>query len=286
LYLAHSLEDRRRFFYKIILNPLKGNMGTNPRILLALDIDGVVRDVSQSYRRALADTVEHFTKGAFRPSEMEIDQLKAEGRWNNDWEGSQELVYRYLERQGTIGGASPKENRQAYPLDFEQLVEYFQRRYLGTPEQLDGYIQDEPLLVDLSYFERLDQEKIYWGFVSGASRRSAEHVLARVGLHGVPLVAMGEAAEKPNPEGLLHLANSGKALDQIFYAGDTVADMHTVLNAQTQDPSRTYLAIGVVPPHLWESDRESDYISTLKTAGAHVVVKRMTDITVELLREI
>jgi HAD superfamily phosphatase len=253
-------------------------MGTNPRILLALDIDGVVRDVSQSYRRALADTVEHFTQGAFRPSEMEIDQLKAEGLWNNDWEGSQELVYRYLERQGT--------DRKDYPLDFEQLVEYFQGCYLGTPEQLDGYIQDEPLLVDLSYFERLDQEKIYWGFVSGASRRSAEHVLARVGLQGVPLVAMGEAAEKPNPEGLLQLAQSGKALEQIFYAGDTVADMHTVLNAQAQDPSRTYLAIGVVPPHIWESDRESDYISTLKAAGAHVVVKRMTDITVNFLREI
>jgi HAD superfamily phosphatase len=253
-------------------------MGTNPRILLALDIDGVVRDVSQSYRRALADTVEHFTQGAFRPSEMEIDQLKAEGLWNNDWEGSQELVYRYLERQGT--------DRKDYPLDFEQLVEYFQRRYLGTPEQLDGYIQDETLLVDLSYFERLDQEKIYWGFVSGACRRSAEHVLARVGLQGVPLVAMGEAAEKPNPEGLLQLAQSGKALEQIFYAGDTVADMHTVLNAQAQDPSRTYLAIGVVPPHIWESDRESDYISTLKAAGAHAVVKRMTDITVNFLREI
>jgi HAD superfamily phosphatase len=253
-------------------------MGTNPRILLALDIDGVVRDVSQSYRRALADTVEHFTQGAFRPSEMDIDQLKAEGCWNNDWEGSQELVYRYFERQGT--------GRQAYPLDFEQLVEYFQQRYLGTPEQLDGYIQDEPLLVGLNYFEQLDQEKIEWGFVSGASRRSAEHVLARVGLQGVPLVAMGEAAEKPNPEGLLRLANSGEALEKVFYAGDTVADIHTALNAQVQDLSRTYLAIGVVPPHIWGSERESDYISMLKVAGAHVVVERMTDISVKLLREI
>jgi HAD superfamily phosphatase len=251
---------------------------TTPRMLLALDIDGVVRDVSQSYRRALADTVEHFTQGAFRPSATAIDQLKAEGCWNNDWEGSQELIYRHFESLG--------QHRQDVSLDFEQLVEYFQHHYLGAPDQLNGYIQDEPLLVDLGYFEQLDQEKIAWGFVSGASRRSAEHVLARIGLRQVPLVAMGEAAEKPNPEGLLQLAESGHHLERIFYAGDTVADIQTTLNAQAQDPSRTYIAIGVIPPHLWDREGESDYIITLKAAGAHVVVKRMLDITVKFLREI
>jgi HAD superfamily phosphatase len=251
---------------------------TTPRMLLALDIDGVVRDVSQSYRRALADTVEHFTQGAFRPSATAIDQLKAEGCWNNDWEGSQELIYRHFESLG--------QHRQDVSLDFEQLVEYFQHHYLGAPDQLNGYIQDEPLLVDLGYFEQLDQEKIAWGFVSGASRRSAEHVLARIGLRQVPLVAMGEAAEKPNPEGLLQLAESGHSLERIFYAGDTVADIQTTLNAQAQDPSRTYIAIGVIPPHLWDQEGESDYIITLKAAGANVVVKKMVDITVKFLREI
>jgi HAD superfamily phosphatase len=253
-------------------------MGTTPRILLALDIDGVVRDVGQSYRRALADTVEHFTQGAFRPSAMQIDQLKAEGLWNNDWEGSQELVYRYFENQGYP--------REEVSLDFEQVVEYFQRQYLGDPGTLNGYIQNEPLLADLSYFKQLDQEKIAWGFVSGASRRSAEHVLARIGLQPAPLVAMGEAAEKPNPEGLLQLVTSGHSVERVFYAGDTVADIQTVLNAQAQDSSRTYIAIGVIPPHLWETERESEYITTLKASGAHVVVKRMTDITVKFLREI
>jgi HAD superfamily phosphatase len=252
-------------------------MGMTSRILLALDIDGVVRDVGQSYRRALADTVEHFTQGAFRPSAAAIDQLKAEGLWNNDWEGSQELVYRHFENLGHL--------REEVPLDFEQVVEYFQGQYLGNPGELNGYIQNEPLLVDLSYFEQLDLEKIAWGFVSGASRRSAEHVLARIGLRQVPLVAMGEAAEKPNPEGLLQLAKSGHSIERVFYAGDTVADIQTVLNAQAQDSDRTYIAIGVIPPHLWESERESEYITALKASGAHVVVKRMTDITVEFLRE-
>jgi HAD superfamily phosphatase len=105
-------------------------MGMTSRILLALDIDGVVRDVGQSYRRALADTVEHFTQGAFRPSAAAIDQLKAEGLWNNDWEGSQELVYRHFENLGHL--------REEVPLDFEQVVEYFQGQYLGNPGELNG----------------------------------------------------------------------------------------------------------------------------------------------------
>jgi len=58
-------------------------------VIVVFDIDGVVRDVSGSYRRALADTVEHYTGGEYRPTSEDIDRLKAEGTWNNDWEGSQ-----------------------------------------------------------------------------------------------------------------------------------------------------------------------------------------------------
>ena len=67
------------------------------RLAIAVfDIDGVLRDVSGSYQRALADTVEKFTDGQYRPTDDEIDTLKGEGLWNNDWEASQELVYRFF----------------------------------------------------------------------------------------------------------------------------------------------------------------------------------------------
>ncbi|NEQ14661.1 MAG: TIGR01548 family HAD-type hydrolase, partial [Moorea sp. SIO3E2] len=72
----------------------------NLNAIVVFDIDGVVRDVSGSYRRAIADTVDHYTGGAYRPTMVEIDQLKSEGLWNNDWDASQELVYRYFEAQG------------------------------------------------------------------------------------------------------------------------------------------------------------------------------------------
>lgn len=68
--------------------------------IAVFDIDGVIRDVGQSYRRALADTVEALTDGQFRPTMADIDAIKAEGSWNNDWLASQEFVYRFWENQG------------------------------------------------------------------------------------------------------------------------------------------------------------------------------------------
>ena len=45
--------------------------------IVVFDIDGVIRDVGGSYRRAIADTVEHFTGGASRPTLTDIDALKS-----------------------------------------------------------------------------------------------------------------------------------------------------------------------------------------------------------------
>jgi HAD superfamily hydrolase (TIGR01548 family) len=60
--------------------------------VLLFDIDGVLRDVAGSYRRAIRDTVCHFC--GWTPDPADIDALKSEGRWNNDWEASRELIRR------------------------------------------------------------------------------------------------------------------------------------------------------------------------------------------------
>lgn len=85
--------------------------------IVIFDIDGVIRDVTNSYRRALADTVEHFTNNHYRPSMEDIDSLKAEGIWNNDWLGSQELIYRYFEQMG--------KSRDEINLNYEEIVDFF-----------------------------------------------------------------------------------------------------------------------------------------------------------------
>ncbi len=246
----------------------------NPRACIFFDIDGVVRDVSRSYRRALADTVEHFTQGAYRPSQKEIDELKAEGCWNNDWEGSQELIYRYFERQG--------QPRAAVALDYEALVTFFEDRYTG--QEWSGYIQDEPLLVDLEYFQALSAAGMAWGFVSGATRDSAEYVLKqRLKLQQPLLIAMEDAPGKPNPEGLIraYWQATTDAKTPAVYIGDTVADMQTVVNAR-QEMSAPWCGLGVIPPHVKPSDRPT-YGDRLRAAGATAVFEATRDITPAVL---
>ncbi|MFZ4638836.1 MAG: TIGR01548 family HAD-type hydrolase [Nodosilinea sp.] len=255
-----------------------------PLAILVFDIDGVLRDVSNSYRRALADTVEQFTQQRYRPSPEDIDALKAEGLWNNDWEGSQELVYRYFESIG--------HRRDHLALDYEELVNFFQSRYRGLdqshPDRWSGYITQEPLLVSPPYFEHLREHQIAWGFFSGATRGSAQYVLERrLGLVDPVLIAMEDAPGKPDPTGLLEVV---QILSQhhslppslpVVYAGDTVADMQTLGHARLQSPDRAWIGVGVLPPHVAareESYRQS-YGASLEQAGAQVVIDGISGLT-------
>ncbi|NEO28329.1 MAG: TIGR01548 family HAD-type hydrolase [Kamptonema sp. SIO4C4] len=254
-------------------------------MIIVFDIDGVVRDVSRSYRRAIADTVEQYTQTAYRPTMADIDQLKSEGIWNNDWEASQELIYRYWESQGR--------QREQITLDYPQLIKFFQSRYFGTnPATWDGYITTEPLLLSLDYLRTLSEHQIAWGFFSGATRGSAEYVLVhRLGIDTPILVAMEDAPSKPDPTGLFatieQLEQHSNCAENtpVFYAGDTVADMYTVQKAQAKQPQRPWIGVGVLPPHVQaETERSEAYKAKLEEAGAALVVQQITELTPDVLR--
>ncbi|MEM6500964.1 MAG: TIGR01548 family HAD-type hydrolase [Cyanobacteria bacterium P01_C01_bin.89] len=260
---------------------------SSPLPIVVFDIDGVVRDVSHSYRRALADTVEHFTGGAFRPTMTDIDDLKAEGDWNNDWLGSQELVYRYFESQGR--------DRPSIDLDYDTIVDFFQKRYRGpNPEDAStwtGYIRDEPLLATPDYWESLTAAEIAWGFFSGATPGSAKYVLGdRLGIKEPVLVAMGDAPDKPDPTGLFQVVDQLTDAPEnavVVYAGDTVADMKTVLQARKARPDIRCFAVGIVPPHaLANREVHQRYRQTLQDKGADVVCDSVTELTPAMLQKI
>ncbi len=262
-------------------------LSPNWTAIVVFDIDGVVRDVGGSYRRALADTVEHFTGGVYRPSPAEIDQLKSEGLWNNDWEASQELVYRYFDAQGQM--------RSQVALDYNILVDFFQSRYRGPdPANWTGYICTEPLLLQPSYLESLTTSGIPWGFFSGATRGSANYVLERrLGLQMPVLIAMEDAPGKPDPTGLLATVDQLEQRYQInvelpvIYVGDTVADIYTVQEARTLHPARSWIGVGVVPPHVQETpERHNAYEETLKAAGAAVVFSNVEQLTPEQIQQL
>lgn len=241
-----------------------------PKAVVVFDIDGVVRDVAGSYRRAISDTVEHFTQGLFRPTPEDIDVLKAEGCWNNDWDASQELIGRFIKAQ----------NPSAAVPDYQAIVDFFQVKYRG--ENFSGYIQDEPLMMNRPYLMDLTQGGVLWGFFSGATQGSAKYVLEhRLGLSQPVLVAMEDAPGKPDPTGLfqavmLLAARNGRPGNlslpfgfPLLYVGDTVADMQTVEQSKRVYPMQQWIGVGVIPPHV---KQRLSYAKLLEKAGAIAVL--------------
>ena len=227
----------------------------------------MIRDVAGSYRRALQCTVQHYC--GWQPSTDAIDALKAEGAWNNDWDASLELLRRH-------GAELPDRNA---------LIDVFSGFYFGgdpegNPSQWTGFIGDEPLLVDAGFFATLSERKVRWGFVSGAEPPSARFVLQqRLGLQDPPLIAMGDAPDKPDPTGLIRLAKALGAADtpgtQVAYLGDTVADVHTVVQARERWPEQHFVSLAVVPPHLQGTEQDPArriYEQQLQEAGADQVL--------------
>jgi len=254
------------------------------KAILVFDIDGVIRDVVGSYRRAITDTVEYCTSRAFCPTMADIDQLKSEGVWNNDWETSRELVYRHFEGKG--------QKRDDVALDYQKLVAFFQSRYRGLDEDnWNGYICSEPLLVSSSYFERLTAAGLSWGFFSGAMRAEVAYVLeGKLGLSSPVVVAMEDGPGKPDPTGLFAVVEQLEKQNDlaenlpVIYAGDTVGDIYTVKNARKQIPSRTWVGVGVLPPHVQKNqERQYAYTAKLLAAGAKVVLNNIEELSEEAI---
>jgi phosphoglycolate phosphatase-like HAD superfamily hydrolase len=77
---------------------------------------------------------------------------------------------------------------------------------------------------------------------------------------------------KPDPDALLTLAERFEA-DELLFAGDTLDDVKTALNAQRAD-SRTYYGVGVLTGGLsGESGR-----SAFEQVGATTVVESVNDL--------
>jgi len=169
------------------------------RPILIFDMDGVLVDVSESYRETIAQTVEHFTGAPV--ARARIQEKKNQGGWNDDWKLSHHLV--------TEAGVDAP---------FEYVKEHFQKLFLG------GLIEREKWIARPGTLERL-AERFQFAVFTGRPREEARLSLNRFGPELVfdPLIAMEDVVHhKPDPEGLLRIA--GQNASQAFYIGDTVDD--------------------------------------------------------------
>ena len=249
--------------------------------LILFDIDGVIRSVENSYRLSLKKTVYKFS--GWEPSYVDIDNAKNEGIWNNDWDLSLELIKRYIKKKN-LNLKIPIRN---------EIVKCFEEFYFGGDPNKDskywsGFITNEELLVDKKFFELIHKNGIIWGFVSGAESASARFVLEkRLGLNSPPLISMGDAPDKPNPEGFINLSKQllgeklGESNIPIAYVGDTIADINTVVNARKEIPSQKFISFGIAPPHLHLKSRlkeRNEYEKNLQNAGADFILNSINDL--------
>src|SRR5215469_17076270 len=156
--------------------------------LLVFDMDGVLVDVTESYRETIARTVERFTGS--RPTNERIQELKNAGGWNDDWKLSHHLV-----REAGVDAA------------FEDVVSCFQGLFLGNGSGEDGLIVRERWVAKPGALEKLN-EQFRFAIFTGRPKVEAEMTLRRFGPGLVfdPVIGMDEVTHhKPSPEGLLKI---------------------------------------------------------------------------------
>ena len=220
----------------------------NTQRLLILDMDGVLVDVTKSYRQTIIETVKQFT--GVELTHKQIQAVKNRGGSNNDWDLSLELI---RER----GGAPER----------EEVIAAFQRIYLG--ENNDGLIARERWLPRNGLLERLSQ-RFRLALFTGRERWEAQFTLSKFapGVLFDPIVGMEDVQfEKPNPEGLLKIIEQVKPSER-FYVGDVMDDCLAARAAAVP-------FIGVVSP---ENPLAAELEALFRERGAHAVVTDINEL--------
>jgi HAD superfamily phosphatase len=278
---------------------------------VVLDIDGVLVDVADSYRRAIIESVARVHDATV--DREDIQRFKDAGGFNNDWELTYAAaLYVLAAREGlgmclptftamvgeTGGGLEAAEAAVADALspaarervradwDTAHLREVFQALYLGTdryrelegdepPFEAPGFIHDEPLILTA---ETRDALLAGWdvGVLTGRPRSEADIALDRVGL-ALPAdhrFTMDDWEHgKPHPHALTTLAERFDA-GSVVFVGDTLDDVHTAVNAAADDPAREYYGVGVLTGGLTGETGREKY----EHAGAHAVLDSVNDL--------
>lgn len=187
---------------------------------LLFDLDGVLADVSGSYREAIIRTARSFGVDI---GPDDISAAKADGNANNDWELTRRLI-----------GLQTK----TPPLD--EVVARFQDIYLG-PLSSGGLRERESLIPSADWLSGLAQQ-IPLAVVTGRPRDEAEWFLERAGIRNlfVSVVCMEDSDAKPSPVPVRR-ALERVGVSRAWMVGDTPDDMVSARAAGV-------VAIGVTAP--------------------------------------
>lgn len=216
--------------------------------LIVFDMDGVLAEVTESYRTAIIQTVRHFTGATVSPET--IQGYKNRGGWNNDWLLSQQLC-----------------RDHGHVIPYQTVTDYFCRIFFG--DNNDGLIANEQWMPRDGFFSRLGRR---YGFAifTGRDRREAAITLRKFApeVSFAPIITADETTEpKPSPQGLeiIRAACPGVPL---LYVGDTVDDARSARAAQVP-------FYGIASPsNLWGQD----LAHLLKAEGAVAVLDEVNQL--------
>jgi HAD superfamily phosphatase len=212
-----------------------------PANLIIFDMDGVLVDVSESYRTAIQRTVMHFS--GREVTHEKIQDYKNQGGWNDDWALSQRLI-----------------QDAGLTVRYQDVVDFFQSIFHGDGE--NGLFMRERWIAQAGLLERLATNHSLAVF-TGRFRWEAEATLSRFApnLFGQVVGVDDVVHAKPAPEGILKIRDAVPH-DIIWYVGDTVDDARAAKAADVP-------FIGIAAP---ASPRVKTLISLLKHEGAMVVL--------------
>jgi HAD superfamily phosphatase len=213
--------------------------------VIVFDMDGVLVDVSESYRETIVKTVEHFT--GQRIARELIQDYKNQGGWNNDWALSQKIC-------SDLGA----------DVAYEAIVDHFNHLFL---EQ--GMIHRERWLPKNTFFEDLCG-RFDLAIFTGRNRVEIGVTLNRecCGHRFCTIISSDDVENaKPHPEGLLKIAAQHRG-KQLLYVGDTVDDARSARAANVP-------FIGVVGP---ETPGRENVVALLQAEGAIRVLSDINEI--------
>lgn len=172
--------------------------------MIVFDVDGVLAEVSESYREGVVETVQFFT--GKRVTRELVQEYKNRGGYNNDWLLSQKIA-------SDLGVDVP----------YQTVVDQFNKAFFGTNN--DGLIARESWFPKPGLLERLGRQ-YELALFTGRLQVELDITLTRFAprMHFDPVICAEHVKEgKPSPEGL-ELIRERKPGRELFYVGDTVDD--------------------------------------------------------------